>query len=115
MFVTMQLEEEEDVYEEMDEDTYAAHVESRRNQEDFVVDDNGNGYADNGEEWIGATEDEKERKKRAMKRQVLMGIKNLPRMRVNLQRLVQSNRVKCATSLVPVSPRPTKRQLRLLL
>ena len=62
-----QLEEDEDVYEEMDEEAYAAHVESRRNQEDFVVDDNGNGYADNGEEWIGATEDERERKKRKMR------------------------------------------------
>lgn len=61
----------------MDEDAYAAHVESRRNEEDFVVDDNGNGYADNGEEWIGATEDEKERKKRTMKEAGLDGDKKL--------------------------------------
>jgi DNA polymerase alpha subunit A len=61
------LEEEEDVYEEMDEEEYNAHVESKRNQEDFVVDDDGNGYVDNGEEWIGATEDEKQKKKRSIK------------------------------------------------
>ena len=71
------MEEEEDVYEEMDEETYAAHVESRRNQEDFVVDDNGNGYADNGEEWIGATEDERERKKRKMREAGVDGDKKL--------------------------------------
>ena len=41
------------------------------------MDDNGNGYADNGEEWIGATEDEKERKKRTMKEAGLDGDKKL--------------------------------------
>jgi hypothetical protein len=34
-----ELEEEEDVYELVDEETYAAVVEQRRNGKDFVVDD----------------------------------------------------------------------------
>jgi hypothetical protein len=34
-----ELEEEQDVYEVVDEETYAAVVEKRRNEKDFVVDD----------------------------------------------------------------------------
>ncbi|KAG9246225.1 hypothetical protein BJ878DRAFT_565978 [Calycina marina] len=47
-----QVEEEEDVYEEVDEDGYKKVVRDRLNQDDFVIDDNGEGYADDGrEEW----------------------------------------------------------------
>src|SRR5277367_3392541 len=40
------------VYEEVDEDGYKKVVRDRLNQDDFVIDDNGEGYADDGrEEW----------------------------------------------------------------
>jgi DNA polymerase alpha subunit A len=42
----------EDLYEEVDEEGYKKIVRERLNQDDFVVDDNGEGYADDGrEEW----------------------------------------------------------------
>lgn len=47
-----QVNQEEDLYEEVDEDRYKKVVRERLNQDDFVVDDNGEGYADDGrEEW----------------------------------------------------------------
>lgn len=47
-----QVEQEADVYEEVDEDGYKKVVRQRLDQDDFVVDDNGEGYADDGrEEW----------------------------------------------------------------
>jgi DNA polymerase alpha subunit A len=40
------------LYEEVDEDRYKKIVRDRLDQDDFVVDDNGEGYADDGrEEW----------------------------------------------------------------
>ena len=49
---TYQVEQEGDLYEEVDEDGYKKVVRERLNQDDFVVDDNGEGYADDGrEEW----------------------------------------------------------------
>ena len=45
--------EEESLYEEVDEEAYKKVVRSRLDQDDFVVDDNGEGYADDGrEEWM---------------------------------------------------------------
>lgn len=47
-----QVHQEEDLYEEVDEDGYKKVVRDRLNQDDFVIDDNGEGYADDGrEEW----------------------------------------------------------------
>jgi len=47
-----QVEEQGDVYDEVDEEGYKKVVRSRLNQDDFVVDDHGEGYADDGrEEW----------------------------------------------------------------
>ena len=47
-----QVQQEEDLYEEVDEDGYKKVVRDRLNQDDFVIDDNGEGYADDGrEEW----------------------------------------------------------------
>jgi hypothetical protein len=47
-----QVHQEEDLYEEVDEDGYKKVVRERLNQDDFVIDDNGEGYADDGrEEW----------------------------------------------------------------
>lgn len=44
--------EEDDIYEEVDEDGYKQVVRNRLDQNDFVVDDNGLGYADNGmDDW----------------------------------------------------------------
>ena len=49
---TYQVQQEEDLYEEVDEDGYKKVVRDRLNQDDFVIDDNGEGYADDGrEEW----------------------------------------------------------------
>lgn len=47
-----QIEEKASIYDEVDEEGYKKVVRSRLNQDDFVVDDNGEGYADDGrEEW----------------------------------------------------------------
>ena len=47
-----QVEDEGDVYEEVDEEGYKKLVRQRLDRDDFVVDDNGEGYADDGrEDW----------------------------------------------------------------
>ncbi|KAK0637379.1 hypothetical protein B0T17DRAFT_108523 [Bombardia bombarda] len=51
-FDTYEVEKVNDLYEEVDENQYKEIVRDRLNQDDFVVDDNGEGYADDGrEEW----------------------------------------------------------------
>lgn len=51
-FDTYEVEDAGKLYEEVDEDGYKKIVRDRLNQDDFVVDDNGEGYADDGrEEW----------------------------------------------------------------
>ena len=47
------MPDEQDVYDEVNEDDYRSMVEKRREREDFVVDDNGFGYYDDGEEHFG--------------------------------------------------------------
>jgi DNA polymerase alpha subunit A len=50
---TYQVQEEERLYEEVDEESYKKVVRSRLDQDDFVIDDNGEGYVDDGrEEWM---------------------------------------------------------------
>lgn len=52
VFDTYQVKDAEQLYEEVDEDGYKKIVRDRLDQDDFVVDDNGEGYADDGrEEW----------------------------------------------------------------
>ena len=52
IFDTYQVGDAEQLYEEVDEDGYKKIVRDRLDQDDFVVDDNGEGYADDGrEEW----------------------------------------------------------------
>ncbi|KAI1432293.1 hypothetical protein GGR50DRAFT_616126 [Xylaria sp. CBS 124048] len=47
-----EVAEEQVLYEEVDENEYKKIVRDRLNQDDFVVDDNGEGYADDGrEDW----------------------------------------------------------------
>ncbi len=47
-----QVEDHGAIYDEVDEDGYKKVVRSRLDKDDFVVDDNGEGYADDGrEEW----------------------------------------------------------------
>lgn len=49
---TYQVKQQEDVYEEVDDDGYKKVVRDRLNQDDFVVDDHGEGYVDDGrEDW----------------------------------------------------------------
>ncbi|KAL6718408.1 DNA-directed DNA polymerase alpha catalytic subunit pol1 [Lecanora helva] len=49
-----QVEDQENLYDEVDEEGYKKVVRSRLDQDDFIVDDNGEGYADDGrEEWMG--------------------------------------------------------------
>ena len=56
---TYKVEEEENVYEEVDEEGYKKVVRARLDQDDFVIDDNGEGYADDGrEEWMGERRDD---------------------------------------------------------
>ncbi|MCJ1383406.1 DNA-directed DNA polymerase alpha catalytic subunit pol1 [Xylographa soralifera] len=51
---TYKVQEEERLYEEVDEEGYKRVVRDRLDRDDFVIDDNGQGYADDGrEEWIG--------------------------------------------------------------
>lgn len=46
------FEEHEDLYEEVDEEGYKKVIRARLDQSDFVIDDNGAGYADDGrEDW----------------------------------------------------------------
>ncbi|RFU35864.1 hypothetical protein B7463_g501, partial [Scytalidium lignicola] len=49
---TYEVHQADDLYEEVDEESYKKVVRDRLNQDDFVIDDNGEGYADDGrEEW----------------------------------------------------------------
>ncbi|KAL8285260.1 hypothetical protein RB597_002385 [Gaeumannomyces tritici] len=51
-FDAYEVEKVDSLYEEVDEDSYKKLVRERLNQDDFVVDDNGEGYADDGrEDW----------------------------------------------------------------
>lgn len=51
-FESYQVEDAANLYDEVDEAGYKEIVRDRLNQDDFVVDDNGEGYADDGrEDW----------------------------------------------------------------
>jgi len=52
-FSSYEVKEAEDLYETVDEESYKKVVRKRLDQDDFVVDDNGQGYADDGreEDW----------------------------------------------------------------
>jgi DNA polymerase alpha subunit A len=47
---TYEVEEQGDIYEEVDDDGYKKIIRDRLDEDDFVVDDNGAGYADDGRE-----------------------------------------------------------------
>jgi DNA polymerase alpha subunit A len=47
---TYEIEEQGDIYEEVDEEGYKKVIRTRLDEDDFVVDDNGEGYADDGRE-----------------------------------------------------------------
>ncbi|KAL4871845.1 hypothetical protein BDV12DRAFT_163242 [Aspergillus spectabilis] len=47
---TYQVEEQGDIYEEVDDEGYKKIIRGRLDEDDFVVDDNGEGYADDGRE-----------------------------------------------------------------
>ncbi|KAF2843119.1 hypothetical protein M501DRAFT_993968 [Patellaria atrata CBS 101060] len=73
---TYEVEEEKSIYEEVDEEGYKKVVRKRLDEDDFVVDDNGEGYADDGrEEWdderqkySSESEEERPSKGKAVKR-----------------------------------------------
>jgi len=49
---TYEVDDVEKIYEEVDEEAYKKVVRKRLDDDDFVVDDNGEGYADDGrEDW----------------------------------------------------------------
>ena len=49
---TYEVEDQGDIYEEVDDEGYKKVIRNRLDQDDFVVDDNGAGYADDGrEDW----------------------------------------------------------------
>jgi len=51
-FDAYEVEDAKDIYETVDEEGYKKVVRGRLDQDDFVVDDNGEGYADDGrEDW----------------------------------------------------------------
>lgn len=51
-FDSYKVDDVEELYEEVDENQYKKIVRDRLDEDDFVVDDNGEGYADDGrEEW----------------------------------------------------------------
>lgn len=51
-FDTYEVEEAESIYETVDDEGYKKVVRSRLDRDDFVVDDHGEGYADDGrEDW----------------------------------------------------------------
>jgi len=51
-----QVVEEESLYDEVDEEGYKKVVRDRLDQDDFIVDDNGAGYVDDGrEDWDEAS------------------------------------------------------------
>lgn len=58
-FESYQVEDAANLYDEVDEAGYKEIVRDRLNQDDFVVDDNGEGYADDGrEDWDRVRQDE---------------------------------------------------------
>ena len=51
-FSTYEVEEDAQLYDTVDDDDYKNIVRKRLDEDDFVVDDNGEGYADDGrEDW----------------------------------------------------------------
>lgn len=51
-FDDYEVQDAESIYETVDDEGYKKVVRSRLDQDDFVVDDNGEGYADDGrEDW----------------------------------------------------------------
>jgi DNA polymerase alpha subunit A len=80
---TYEVAEEEQLYDEVDEEGYKKVVRSRLDQDDFIVDDNGEGYADDGrEEWdseqngyryAGSESEEEEEEERPAKGKSGMG------------------------------------------
>lgn len=47
---TYEVEDQGDVYDEVDDEGYKKVIRNRLDEDDFVVDDNGAGYADDGRE-----------------------------------------------------------------
>lgn len=57
---TSQQQEDDDLYDEVDEDQYKSIVRGRLQKDDFIVDDGVEGYADNGMDDWGHEQDNEE-------------------------------------------------------
>jgi DNA polymerase alpha subunit A len=49
--VTYKVNENDDIYDEVDNDGFRKHQQERLREDDFVVDDNGEGYMDTGADY----------------------------------------------------------------
>jgi DNA polymerase alpha subunit A len=55
---TYEVDEDHNIYEEVDDEEYKKIVRKRLDEDDFIVDDNGEGYADDGrEDWQNAAQE----------------------------------------------------------
>ena len=84
--------DDDDIYDYVDEETYKSIVQARREREDFVVDDDGLGYYDDGEERYGdeAAEHEHTSKKRSSNHNASLTQQALKKARKNMQLQGQS-------------------------
>jgi DNA polymerase alpha subunit A len=88
-----QIEFEDDaIYDEVTEEEYRQTVQARREREDFVVDDDGLGYYDDGEERFGDEAEYHEQKKKSRSKNAALTEQALRKARQK-SRALQSNTV----------------------
>eukprot|EP01031_Cornospumella_fuschlensis_P037557 gene37557-45616_t len=106
----LELDEDDNVYELVDEDKYTELVEERRKAGDFVVDDDGLGYYDDGEEILGVGEDGfdlKKRLKEASKQEDMKVAKKARKLAEDT--IGQKNTMLKHLSNVPTAPKTSSR------
>ena len=123
---------DEDLYDEVDEDTYKSIVRGRLQEDDFIEDDDGGGYADNGMDDYGdgtnahdaMDEDEDDRPsigRRPLQTAISMSRLPVPSTEEILQNLVKQKnlipimdaliRLVAGSALSPPPPAPTNLSL----
>jgi hypothetical protein len=127
VFDTYQVQDADSLYEEVDEARYKKIIRDRLDQDDFVVDDNGEGYADDGrEEWDRVpvyetdSEDDKVIRGRPSKTGtaisltcpvLLVAPPNMPQAR-NRRRMNKPGEMRTIGTLANTSPRAPRRPRR---